>query len=50
MGITIASEYRVKGVPRLGRMKYTYTVEVFNGSEVVGKHACPTLIRLVPWH
>ncbi len=23
-------------------MEFTYTKEVFNGQEVVGKHACPT--------
>jgi hypothetical protein len=23
-------------------MEFTYTVEVFDGQEVVGKHACPT--------
>jgi hypothetical protein len=32
----------VKGVPRPGRTEFTYTVEVFDGQEVVGKHACPT--------
>jgi hypothetical protein len=35
-------KYRVMGVPRLGCMEFTYTVEVFDGQEVVGKHACPT--------
>jgi hypothetical protein len=32
----------VKGVPRPRRMEFTYTLEVFDGQEVVGKHACPT--------
>jgi hypothetical protein len=41
LGITMAPEYRVKGVPRPGRMEFTYTVEVFDRQEVVGKHACP---------
>jgi hypothetical protein len=41
LGITRGPEYSVKGVPRLGRMEFTCTVEVFDGQEVVGKHACP---------
>jgi hypothetical protein len=41
LGITKALEYKVKSVSRLGRMEFTYTVEVFNGQEVIGKHACP---------
>jgi hypothetical protein len=41
LGITKATEYKVKSVPRLGRREFTYTVEVFNGQEVVGKHSCP---------
>jgi hypothetical protein len=32
----------VKGVPRPGLMEFTCTVEVFDGQEVVSKHACPT--------
>jgi hypothetical protein len=32
----------VKSVPRLGRMEFTCTVEVFDGQEVVDKHACLT--------
>jgi hypothetical protein len=42
LGITRAKEYRVKGVPRPGRMEFAYTMEVFDEQEVVGKHACPT--------
>jgi hypothetical protein len=42
LGITRAQEYRVKGVPRPGFMECTCTMEVFDGQEVVGKHACPT--------
>jgi hypothetical protein len=42
LGITTALKYRVKCVPRPGRMEFTYTVEVFNGQEVISKHACPT--------
>jgi hypothetical protein len=41
LGTTKALEYKVKSVPRLGRMEITCTVEVFDGPEVVGKHACP---------
>jgi hypothetical protein len=44
LGITRAPEYRVKVVPRLGCMEFTCTMEVFDGQEVVGKHACPTLM------
>jgi hypothetical protein len=42
LGITRALEYSVKGVPRPERMEFTCTVEVYDGQEVVGKHACPT--------
>jgi hypothetical protein len=42
LGITRAPKYRVKGIPRPGCMEFTCTVEVFNGQEVVGKHASPT--------
>jgi hypothetical protein len=42
LGITKALEYKVTGVPRLGLMEFTYTEEVFEGQEVVGKHAYPT--------
>jgi hypothetical protein len=28
-------------VPRPGRMEFTCTMEVFDGQEVVSKHACP---------
>jgi hypothetical protein len=38
----MAVEYKVKSVPRLGHMEFTCAVEVFNGQEVVSKHACPT--------
>jgi hypothetical protein len=40
LGITKALEYKVKSVPRPGNMEFTYTKEVFNGQEVVSKHAC----------
>jgi hypothetical protein len=42
LGITKALEYKVKSVPRPGRMEFTCTEEVFDGQEVEGKHACPT--------
>jgi hypothetical protein len=40
LGITKALDYKVKSVPRPGHMEFTCTVEVFDGQEVVGKHAC----------
>jgi hypothetical protein len=43
LGITKAPEYKVKSVPRPGHMEFTCIVEVFDGQEVVGKHACPAL-------
>jgi hypothetical protein len=42
LGITKAPKYKVKSVPRPGRMEFTCTVEVFDRQEVVNKHACPT--------
>jgi hypothetical protein len=42
LGITKALEYKVKSVPWPGHMEFTCTMEVFDGQEVVGKHACPT--------
>jgi hypothetical protein len=42
LGITKAPKYKVKSIPMPARMEFTYTVEVFDGQEVVGKHACPT--------
>jgi hypothetical protein len=47
LGITRALEYRVKGGPRLGCMEFTCTVEVFDGQEVVGKHACCNALNFV---
>jgi hypothetical protein len=41
VGITKAPKYKVKSVPSPGHMEFTCTVDVFNGQEVVGKHACP---------
>jgi hypothetical protein len=40
LGITKAFEYKVKTIPRLGCMEFTYTEEVFDEQEVVNKHAC----------
>jgi hypothetical protein len=31
LGITKAPEYKVRSVPRTGRMEFTYTMEVFDG-------------------
>jgi hypothetical protein len=42
LGIARAPEYRVKGVPRPGRMESTCNMEVFDGQKMVGKHACPS--------
>jgi hypothetical protein len=42
LSITKALEYKVKSVPRPGRMEFTCTMEVFDGQEVVDKQACPT--------
>jgi hypothetical protein len=39
LGISKAPEYKVKSVPRLGHMEFTYTMEVFDEPEVVEKHA-----------
>jgi hypothetical protein len=47
LGITKASEYKVKSVPRLGRLEFTCTVEVFDGQEVVGSMLVLPLMRLV---
>jgi hypothetical protein len=42
LGFTKAPEYKVKSVPRPGRMEFTCTMEVFDRQEVVGKYACLT--------
>jgi hypothetical protein len=42
LGISKASEYKVKSVPRLGCMEFTYIIEVFDGQEVINKNGCPT--------
>jgi hypothetical protein len=39
--ITRAPKYRVKGVPRPGCMAITCIVKVFDGQELVSKHASP---------
>jgi hypothetical protein len=41
LGIIKALEYKVKSVPGPGCMEFSCTLEVYNGKEVVGKHACP---------
>jgi hypothetical protein len=41
LGITKALEYKVKSVPKPGCVEFTCVMEVFDGQEVVGKHACP---------
>jgi hypothetical protein len=42
LGITKALEYKANSVLRSGCMEFTSTMEVFDGQEVVSKHACPT--------
>jgi hypothetical protein len=41
LGITKALEYKVRSVPRPGRMEFTCPMEVIDGQEVVDKHAYP---------
>jgi hypothetical protein len=41
LGITKAPRNKVKSIPRLGHLKFTCIVEVFDVQEVVGKLACP---------
>jgi hypothetical protein len=42
LGITKALEHKVKSVLKPGCMEFTCTVEIFDGQEVVDKHACPS--------
>ena len=41
LGITSAPRYRIKGVPRPGRVEYKAVVEIFQGPKVVSRHTGP---------
>ena len=41
LGITSAPRYRIKGVPRPGRVEYKAIVEIFQGPKVVSRHTGP---------
>jgi hypothetical protein len=43
LGITKAPEYRIKAIPRPGRVEFRATVTVFNGPGVVSTHSAPAL-------
>jgi hypothetical protein len=47
LGITRAPEYRVKGVPRLGRMEFTCTERSLTGRRWSASMLVPPLVRLV---
>jgi hypothetical protein len=47
LGITRASKYRIKGVPRPGCMEFIYTVEAFDGRRWSASMLVPPLMRLV---
>jgi hypothetical protein len=38
MGITTAPKYRIKGLPRPGRVDYCTIAEIFSGSRVISRH------------
>jgi hypothetical protein len=38
LGITFAPRYRIKRVPRTGRVKFKAVVEIFSGPRVLCKH------------
>jgi hypothetical protein len=42
LGITTASRYRIKEVPRLGRVEFKAIAEIFFGSRVLCRHKGPT--------
>jgi hypothetical protein len=42
LGITTAPRYRIKEVPRLGRVEFKAIVEIFFGSRVLCRHKGPT--------
>jgi hypothetical protein len=41
LGITTAPRYRIKEVPRLGRVEFKAIVEIFFGSRVLCRHKGP---------
>jgi hypothetical protein len=42
LGITTAPQYRIKEVPRLGRVEFKAIAEIFFGSRVLCRHKGPT--------
>jgi hypothetical protein len=42
LGITTAPRYRIKEVPRLGRVEFKAVAEIFFGSRVLCKHKGPS--------
>jgi hypothetical protein len=41
LGITSTLRYRIKGVPRPGRVEFKAVVEIFSGSRVLYRHQGP---------
>jgi hypothetical protein len=41
LGITSAPRYRIKGVPRLGRVEFKAIAEIFSGPRVLCRHQGP---------
>jgi hypothetical protein len=41
LGITSILRYRIKGVPRLGRVEFKVVAEVFSGPRVLCRHQGP---------
>jgi hypothetical protein len=41
LGITTAPRYRIKEVPRLGRVEFKAVTEIFFGSRVISRHQGP---------
>jgi hypothetical protein len=44
LGITTAPRYRIKEVPRLGRVEFKVVAEIFFGSGVLYRHKGPTFM------
>jgi hypothetical protein len=42
LGITTAPRYRIKEVPRLGRVEFKAIAEIFFGSRILCRHKGPT--------
>jgi hypothetical protein len=41
LGITTTPKYRIKGVPRPGRVEYRAIAEIFSGCRVISRHQGP---------